>query len=66
MNNIQCEKTHFLKEEFDGALIDSMKMRTPPSLIYGTKAGHTNDYIPRIQAPWLKYDRQVLRFAGYF
>lgn len=25
-----------------------------------------NDYIPRIQAPWLKFDRQVLRFYAYF
>lgn len=25
-----------------------------------------NDYIPRIQAPWIKYDRQVLKFDAYF
>jgi hypothetical protein len=25
-----------------------------------------NDYIPRVQAPWLKYDRMVLRFEAYF
>lgn len=25
-----------------------------------------NDYIPRVQPPWLKYDRKVLRFYGYF
>ena len=24
------------------------------------------DYIPRIQPPWLKYDRKVLRFYAYF
>jgi hypothetical protein len=25
-----------------------------------------NDYIPRVQPPWLKYDRKVLRFYAYF
>lgn len=25
-----------------------------------------NDYIPRIQTPWLKFDRMVLRFEAYF
>jgi EF-hand domain-containing protein 1 len=25
-----------------------------------------NDYIPRIQPPWLKFDRKVLRFYAYF
>ena len=25
-----------------------------------------NDSIPRVQAPWLKYDRKVLRFYAYF
>ena len=25
-----------------------------------------NDYVPRIQPPWLKYDRMVLRFEAYF
>lgn len=25
-----------------------------------------NDYIPRVQTPWLKFDRMVLRFEAYF
>jgi hypothetical protein len=25
-----------------------------------------NDYVPENQPQWLKYDRQVLRFEGYF
>jgi len=25
-----------------------------------------NDSIPRVQPPWLKYDRQVLRYYAYF
>ena len=35
-------------------------------MTYGYKERPINDYIPRIQPPWLKFDRQVLRFAGYF
>lgn len=31
-----------------------------------TRKAPENDYIPRIQPPWLKYDRKVLRFYAYF
>jgi hypothetical protein len=31
-----------------------------------TRDAPENDYIPRIQAPFLKYDRQVLKFDSYF
>jgi hypothetical protein len=31
-----------------------------------TRPAPENDYIPRIQPPWLKYDRKVLRFYAYF
>lgn len=31
-----------------------------------TRKAPQNDYIPRIQPPWLKYDRKVLRFYAYF
>jgi hypothetical protein len=36
------------------------------SMAYGTRKQPDNDYIPRVQPPWLKYDRQVLRFYAYF
>lgn len=32
----------------------------------GKRTQPDNDYIPRVQPPWLKYDRQVLRFYAYF
>lgn len=36
------------------------------NLSYGKRSQPDNDYIPRVQPPWLKYDRQVLRFYAYF
>ena len=33
---------------------------------YGHRAPEENEYIPRVQPKWLKYDRQVLSFTGYF
>ena len=41
-------------------------MKTPPVLTYGKRQPPINDFIPRIQPPWLKYDRQVLKFTCYF
>lgn len=60
------EKTNYITEEFDPNLLDSIRMKTPPDLTYGQRKKPENDYIPRIQPPWLKYDRQVLRFYCYF
>lgn len=61
-----CEKTNFIREDLDQNLLDSMRMKSPPDLTYGSRKKPDNDYIPRIQPPWLKYDRRVLRFACYF
>ncbi|CAD8082150.1 unnamed protein product [Paramecium primaurelia] len=66
INGTVQEKTNFIHEEFDPNLLDSMKMGTPPNLTYGSRQPPENDYIPRIQPPWLKYDRAVLRFYSYF
>ena len=33
---------------------------------YGNLPVEENEYIPRIQPKWLKFDRQVLSFQGYF
>jgi EF-hand domain-containing protein 1 len=42
-------------------------MRTqPPVSFQQTREKPQNDYIPRIQPSWLKYDRKVLRFFCYF
>jgi len=43
-----------------------MRLKTPLNLTYGKRKEPENDYIPRIQPPWLKYDRAVLRFYCYF
>ena len=32
----------------------------------GQRQKPENDSIPRVQPPWLKFDRKVLRFFGYF
>ncbi|EGR32401.1 flagellar microtugule protofilament ribbon protein, putative [Ichthyophthirius multifiliis] len=66
INNVTCEKTNYIEEKNDPNLIDNLRMGTPLNLTYGKKKHVINDYIPRIQPPWLKYDRQVLRFNCYF
>lgn len=38
----------------------------PNNIVYGERKPPENDYIPRIQPPWLKFDRKVLRFLAYF
>jgi hypothetical protein len=57
INSTNCEKTRFFSETNDPLLIDSMRAKTPLNLTYGNKQKAKNDYIPRIQAPWIKYDR---------
>lgn len=48
-------------------MLQSMKSNaTTPSMSYGTRTKPENQYVPRIQPPWLKYDRKVLCFYGYF
>jgi len=59
-------KTAPIKEEPDKYLLDSMIKGNFELSINSERKAAGNDYIPRIQAPWLKYDRQVLRFYAYF
>ncbi|KRX10772.1 hypothetical protein PPERSA_00942 [Pseudocohnilembus persalinus] len=66
INNTQCEKTNYIQEDHDPALLDSLRMKTPQDLTVGQRQQPINDYIPRIQPPWLKYDRQVLKFECFF
>eukprot|EP01016_Furgasonia_blochmanni_P036317 TRINITY_DN4137_c0_g1_i8.p1 TRINITY_DN4137_c0_g1~~TRINITY_DN4137_c0_g1_i8.p1 ORF type:complete len:651 (+),score=231.66 TRINITY_DN4137_c0_g1_i8:95-2047(+) len=61
-----CEKTQTINEKIDPDLIKTMQSMPSPSLQYGTRRPAQNDYIPRVQPPWLKYDRQVLCFHAYF
>ena len=60
------EKKSFLQEDIDENLIDEMcKSINNLTFMKGRNAPE-NDSIPRVQPPWLKYDRQVLRYYGYF
>jgi len=43
-----------------------LRTQTPKTMQYGEVPKPENDYIPRIQPKWLKYDRQCLKFTGYF
>jgi hypothetical protein len=54
-----------VREELDALLLEAFKTQAPKNL-GGTRRAADNDYIPRIQPQWLKYDRQVLRFHCYF
>ena len=57
MNNVPQEKTNYISEALDYNLIDAMKTKAPLNLTYGNRAKPENEFIPRIQPPWLKYDR---------
>lgn len=60
-----CEDTGQISENVNLDLLDRMRVQTPvPN--NETRDPPENDYIPRIQAPWIKYDRQVLKFDAYF
>lgn len=60
------EKRQNVQEEIDTNLIDEMCSTMNNLTFMKTRKTPENDYIPRVQPPWLKYDRQVLRFFAYF
>jgi len=60
-----CEDTNHVEENINLDLLDRMRTQTPAGPEQ-TRDKPENDYIPRIQAPWIKYDRQVLKFDSYF
>lgn len=60
-----CEDKCNQKEAIDIDLIDTLLTQCPPPPTE-TRDPPENDYIPRIQAPWIKYDRKVLKFNAYF
>ena len=62
----QQEKRQFQKEEIDSNLIDEMTKSLNALSFQKQRQAPENDYIPRVQPPWLKYDRKVLRFYAYF
>ena len=46
--------------------MSSLKEGRPEPMQYGKLPEPQNEYVPRVQPKWLKYDRQVLSFRGYF
>eukprot|EP01015_Nassula_variabilis_P010660 TRINITY_DN1860_c0_g1_i4.p1 TRINITY_DN1860_c0_g1~~TRINITY_DN1860_c0_g1_i4.p1 ORF type:complete len:571 (+),score=145.12 TRINITY_DN1860_c0_g1_i4:66-1778(+) len=46
-------------------LIHSLRNDAPPTF-NGSRKPAINEYIPRVQPLWLKYDRKVLSFKAYF
>ena len=61
------EKTRALKENTDKELLKSMYEGNPLKLTgIPTRQTIENDAIPKIAPTWLKHDRQVLQFRGYF
>lgn len=62
----QQEKRQFVSEEIDPNLLDQMTKSLSNLSFMPARKAPENDYIPRVQPPWLKYDRKVLRFYAYF
>lgn len=61
------EKTTALKEGSDRALLRSMYEGNPLKLTgIPVRKEVENDGIPKKAPAWLKHDRQVLQFKGYF
>ena len=61
------EKTTALREDQDYALLQSMREGNPLKLTgMPQRPPVQNDGIPREAPSWLKNDRQVLKFLGYF
>lgn len=64
--NSQQEKRQFTGEDIDPHLIDEMTKSINSLTFMKERAKPENDSIPRVQPPWIKYDRKVLRFYAYF
>lgn len=61
------EKLTALKEDKDRHLLQSMREGNPLKLTGMPKRPEPeNDGVPREPPAWLKHDRQVLQFKGYF
>jgi hypothetical protein len=61
------EKTSNIQENVDPLLLESMREGMAGNLSGVPKReAQENDAIPKIAPKWLKYDRHVLKFHGYF
>ena len=64
--NSQQEKKQNVGETIDSNLIDEMTKSINSMTFMQTRPRPENDSIPRVQPPWIKFDRKVLRFYAYF
>ena len=62
----QQEKKQNVTEQVDLNLIDELTKSVNNLSFQRDRASPENDSIPRVQPPWIKYDRKVLRFYAYF
>ena len=62
----QQEKKQNVKEDVDMNLIDELTKSISNLSFQNERRGAENDSIPRVQPPWVKYDRKVFRFYAYF
>lgn len=62
----QQEKKQNVGEDVDINLIDELTKSISNMSFQKERRAPENDSIPRVQPPWIKYDRKVLRFYAYF
>lgn len=62
----QQEKRQNVAEDVDIHLIDELTKTLTGLSFQKERKQPENESIPRIQPPWIKYDRKVLRFYAYF
>ena len=62
----QQEKRQNVGEDIDMNLIDELTKSINNLSFQKDRKCPENDSIPRVQPPWIKYDRKVLRFYAYF
>ena len=62
----QQEKRQNVSEDIDEHLIDELTKSVSNLSFQKERKGPENDSIPRVQPPWIKFERKVLRFYAYF
>ena len=62
----QQEKRQNVAEDVDVHLIDELTKTLSNLTFQKQRKQPENESIPRIQPPWIKYERKVLRFYAYF
>ena len=63
---VQERRKNVTDEEIDLNLIDELTKSIRNMSFQRERGLPENESIPRVQPPWIKYDRKVLRFYAYF